>query len=279
MEKNAQPSEVTLKRSPFWIRLYNLPFGDRSNEKIRAISSIVGDVMEVEDHFLEIEQSRRVRVMLDITKPLKKMQKVRVQGGYVVNVAFKYERLPHFCFMCGMMSHTDRVCLVTNDEDKEKGCTWGLDIKASPWWGYNKNKEEFDLLKLKKKLFVPKPKEDTPPSCEKAKDDNPPIISAAVTLAVRGVFSDYGPPDDTLTVSVVETNPTIIHSRSGIELKETPTTPLETNLAAVTQDVGVSFLDNIVEHLPLISVELSGKSEGTTFNIGTVPSKPLGLSK
>lgn len=123
--------------------------------------------MEIEDDFLELQQSRRVRVMLDITKPLKRRKKVRVKEGSIMNVMFKHERLPHFCFMCSMLSHTDRDCLVTNDDDKEKGCAWGLDIKALPRRGHNKNKEEVELLKLKKQLFVPKPKEDKPPTCDK----------------------------------------------------------------------------------------------------------------
>ena len=71
IDKNVTPSDMVLNFSPFWIQLYNFPFGYRSDDKIRAIAKAVGDVMEVEEDFLDISLFRRIRVWLDITKPLK----------------------------------------------------------------------------------------------------------------------------------------------------------------------------------------------------------------
>lgn len=34
-----------------------------------------------------------------------------------MEIAIKYERLPHFCFLCGHMSHVEKDCLVVNDEE------------------------------------------------------------------------------------------------------------------------------------------------------------------
>lgn len=62
IDENVQPSDMVLNFSPFWIRFYNLPFGYRSNDKIRAIAAAVGEVMGVEDDFLDICPFRRVRV-------------------------------------------------------------------------------------------------------------------------------------------------------------------------------------------------------------------------
>ncbi|CAO2837715.1 unnamed protein product [Amaranthus hypochondriacus] len=50
------------------------------------------------------------------------------------------------------------------DEDKEAEYGWGMDIRASLRKGFNRLKEEVDSLKLKKCLFVPKPK-SLPTSC------------------------------------------------------------------------------------------------------------------
>lgn len=96
--------------SPFWIRLYNLPFGFRSNDNIKTIAMAMGDVMEVEEDFLDVSPFRRVRVMLDITKPLKRFQMIRLKGNSTAKVTLKYERLPHFCFLCGCMSHVEKDC-------------------------------------------------------------------------------------------------------------------------------------------------------------------------
>lgn len=73
-------------------------------------------------------------------------------------VGLKYERLPHFCFLCGLMSHTDKDCRIVVEEDREEGNKWSLNIKASPRKRLSKNKKEVEALKGRgKKLFTLKP--------------------------------------------------------------------------------------------------------------------------
>ncbi|XP_057535298.1 uncharacterized protein LOC130813479 [Amaranthus tricolor] len=119
INKDIQPSHMTLIFSPFWIRLYNLPFGCRLDEKVKAVARGLGEVLEVEEDFLDLYPYRRVRVLLDCTKPLKRFQNNRVRGGVMVKISIKYERIPHFCFHCGHMSHLEKDCLIVNDEDEE----------------------------------------------------------------------------------------------------------------------------------------------------------------
>ena len=95
--------------------------------------------------------------MMDITKPLKRFQMIRVKGDNTVKVSFKYERLPQFCFLCGLMNHTDKDCSYVVDEDEGIEYGWGLDLRTSPCKGFSKYKEEIDALKLRKCLFVFKP--------------------------------------------------------------------------------------------------------------------------
>lgn len=157
IEKDVQPSDMVLNFSPFWIRLYNLPFGYRSDDRIKALARSLGQCMEIEEDFLNINPYRRIRVLVDISKPLKRFQLIRVKGNNTVKVTLKYERLPHFCFLCGLMSHTEKDCTVVSEEDRETGQGWGMDIRASPRKGFGKNREEIETLKLRKCLFVPKP--------------------------------------------------------------------------------------------------------------------------
>lgn len=96
--------------------------------------------------------------MLDLKKPLKRSQKIRMKDGAVVTITAKYERLPHFCFLCGRIDHTDRDCIWVAEEDRDKGCGWSLDLKASPRRGLSKARDELAYLKTKKKLFTFKPK-------------------------------------------------------------------------------------------------------------------------
>lgn len=132
MDKDYIPADMVLNFSPFWIRLYDVPFGYRSEERVCAIAKSVGPVLEVEDDFFALNQFCRVRVMVDVTKPLRRFQMIKLRGESLVKVIIKYERLPFFCFLCGLMSHTEKDCTSVSDEDREAGYGWDMDLRASP---------------------------------------------------------------------------------------------------------------------------------------------------
>lgn len=157
IDNDVQPSSMALNSSPFWVRLYNLPFSCRSKEKVATIARGIGEIIEIEEDFLGLSPLQRCRVWVDCTKPLKWYQTIRVKGDAVVKITFKYERLPHFCFLCGLMNHTEKDCPYVNEEEKEKGNGWGMNIRASPRKGYNKLDEEMNVLKMKKSLYCTKP--------------------------------------------------------------------------------------------------------------------------
>ena len=54
----------------------------------------------------------RVRVAVDISKPLCRGRHVMGNQGSDEWIAFKYEHLPNLCYWCGLMSHDDKDCLV-----------------------------------------------------------------------------------------------------------------------------------------------------------------------
>lgn len=49
----------------------------------------------------------KVRVLIDVCKPLKKVKRIKKSGGILVEVNFKYERSEIFCYVCGMMWHVE----------------------------------------------------------------------------------------------------------------------------------------------------------------------------
>lgn len=157
IDHQQQPTDMVLNHSPFWIRLYNLPFGFRSDKRVESIAKAIGEVMEIEEDFLDVNPFRRVRVRLDITKPLKRHQLIRVQKDTTMKIPLKYEMPPHFCFLCGLLCHTDKDCSQLDDEEKEKDYSWGTNIRASPRKGLSKHVEEINTLKSRKNLFVPRP--------------------------------------------------------------------------------------------------------------------------
>ena len=87
----------------------------------RSIAKAMREVVEIEDDFLDVNPYRRVRVIIDVTKPLKRHQLIKTRGGSTVKITIKYERLPHICFLYGLMNHTEKNCTLVIKEDKEKG--------------------------------------------------------------------------------------------------------------------------------------------------------------
>ncbi|XP_021766647.1 uncharacterized protein LOC110731120 [Chenopodium quinoa] len=116
-----QPDSIELKFFPFWVRLYNLPLDCRSNNDIKTVAEKIGIVLKVEQDELGWDVSRRVRVLVDTSKPLLRIQKIRNKKGIVTVVQIKYERLSTFFFGCGILGHTEKDCPNTvEDEDEDE---------------------------------------------------------------------------------------------------------------------------------------------------------------
>ena len=52
----------------------------------------------------------RVKVEIDVSKPLCWGRKIAINADEFIWVAFKYEKLPNFCYWCGRVSHADKEC-------------------------------------------------------------------------------------------------------------------------------------------------------------------------
>lgn len=52
----------------------------------------------------------RIRVTIDVPKPLLRKKKLNISLPTQVWVQFKYERLPNFCFCCGVLNHGHKEC-------------------------------------------------------------------------------------------------------------------------------------------------------------------------
>jgi len=66
--------------------------------------------VDVQDAGVQWGRCLRVRVHLSVTKKLVQGKKITVEGGESRWVNFKYERLPNFCYQCGLLSHALKDC-------------------------------------------------------------------------------------------------------------------------------------------------------------------------
>ena len=95
---------MELKWCPFWVQILNLPLKCRTKETTWAIRSKLKSVMEVDvaDSGVQWGKYLRVRVKVDITKKLVRGKKVTIERGESQWIQLRYERLPNFCYRCGI---------------------------------------------------------------------------------------------------------------------------------------------------------------------------------
>ncbi|XP_012849901.1 PREDICTED: uncharacterized protein LOC105969674 [Erythranthe guttata] len=93
------------------MRFHHPPIKQRSLGIIQQIVNRIGEFLEV----LNLKQSDvaqfiSVKVRLDVTPCLKRGCFFMLQNGTRIWVAFTYERLPKFCFLCGIIGHGEQRC-------------------------------------------------------------------------------------------------------------------------------------------------------------------------
>uniref|UniRef100_A0ACD5ZFZ3 Uncharacterized protein n=1 Tax=Avena sativa TaxID=4498 RepID=A0ACD5ZFZ3_AVESA len=107
--------EYEFNSIPIWIRIFNLPLGMMNRDTCEEIGNEVGKYMEadVEENGTAMGRYLRVKVRINITKPLRRGIKLDVgEGRTDMWCRFEYEFLPDFCYRCGMLDHIDRECTI-----------------------------------------------------------------------------------------------------------------------------------------------------------------------
>lgn len=111
VNKGENPWEIQLHHLSLWVQIYDLRPGFKSEKILTDIGNYIGTfVASCPKNFMGLWRDYlRVRISIDIRKPLKRRMKIR-KGNDEFWATFKYERLPQFCFICGMLGHADRFC-------------------------------------------------------------------------------------------------------------------------------------------------------------------------
>ena len=115
----------------FWVQLHNVPLMCMDKYAIQKLGSLIGKVEEVDtDKGGEcVGPIFRTRISVNVTKPLKKILFLQQEDGAKTPIGIQYERLPDFCFCCGLVGHQYRECLKYKGQPKEK-LAYGAWLKA-----------------------------------------------------------------------------------------------------------------------------------------------------
>lgn len=131
--ENEQPHRVHLFHTLFWVQVYNLPIGFLSEKVLTNIGNYIGEFQASDpNNFMGVWRNyMRLRVSIDVRKPLKRRLRLKKEGGEWFWVEFKYERLNTFCFICGLLGHTKKLCPKLYDRvDAELVRPYGPEMKA-----------------------------------------------------------------------------------------------------------------------------------------------------
>jgi hypothetical protein len=80
-----------------------------SAETIGKTLGVVEKVADMDDE-RGGENCMRVRIRLNVTAPLCRGRMIKLEENKKCWVAFRYERLPNFCYWCGYLDHSEKDC-------------------------------------------------------------------------------------------------------------------------------------------------------------------------
>ncbi|XP_062100604.1 uncharacterized protein At4g02000-like [Humulus lupulus] len=127
------PRMVILNKLEIWVQVYDLKPGFMSDRILKACGAYMGQfVASCPKNYTGIwREYLRVRVKIDIEKPLKRRMKIFTSKTDFFWATFKYERLPTFCFVCGVLGHSESFCHKLFDEgDENMSRPYGIFMRA-----------------------------------------------------------------------------------------------------------------------------------------------------
>lgn len=112
MQDGDVPRGVSLNNIDLWVQVHDLRVGFMTERVLKEVGNYIGVFVEsCSKNFHSIwKEYLRVRVSIDVTRPLKRRMKIRSSGAEWFWINFKYENVPTFCFICGIMGHSEKFC-------------------------------------------------------------------------------------------------------------------------------------------------------------------------
>ncbi|CAA0840702.1 Unknown protein [Striga hermonthica] len=132
MSQDFSPEEEVIK---IWVNILNLPLHWISEDTGLKIGEKIGKTLTIQipNEGGQVGQVIKVLVELQVSEPIPRGSFIRV-GSESTWVDFKYEALQTFCCYCGLIGHSDRVCVPKAEDVKRGGlcvCQFGEWLRAS----------------------------------------------------------------------------------------------------------------------------------------------------
>ncbi|KAL0319627.1 UNVERIFIED_CONTAM: hypothetical protein Sradi_5224200 [Sesamum radiatum] len=123
---------VALDECDFFIHVHDLPLSMMNLGMATLIGNRIGSFqdLEADDTGCSWGATIRIRVSLNLHKPLKRSLKLRSLFGQELVVRFTYERLSNFCYLCGRLGHIDKYCEIRFEDGFRD---LGTETPFGPW--------------------------------------------------------------------------------------------------------------------------------------------------
>lgn len=103
---------MVINKLDLWVQLHEMDPGFMSLRVVKDVGNYIGTFVESDtNNFVRVWRDfLKVRVTINIDKPLKKRMKLRKFEKQWCWANFKYEGVPTFCFICGLIGHSEKFC-------------------------------------------------------------------------------------------------------------------------------------------------------------------------
>ncbi|TXG73180.1 hypothetical protein EZV62_001759 [Acer yangbiense] len=138
-------SKLGFNKAEFWVQIHDIPIMCMNRRTAKWLAEQIGAVVELPADSRECwGRFMRVKVLIDISRPLKRWLRLKLsKSDEIAVVGLKYERLPDFCYACGRVGHVLKEC---TDEEAKQGALDGSPTKYGQWLkapGVEKEKSRF----------------------------------------------------------------------------------------------------------------------------------------
>lgn len=110
LQNGENSRNVDLNKMELWVQVHDLETGFMSEKILKGIGNYVGKFVDgCPNNFNGVWRDyMKIRVSIDLRMPLKRRRKIKMARDEWFWVNFKYEKIPTFCFIYGIVGHSEK---------------------------------------------------------------------------------------------------------------------------------------------------------------------------
>ncbi|TXG63910.1 hypothetical protein EZV62_010904 [Acer yangbiense] len=125
-------AKLGFSRVVFWIQIPNAPLLCMTKEMGEFLGQLISELVDIDVRVSGecFGKYIRLKVAIDISKPLKRFPRIELVEGEESILLLRYERLSEYYFHCGIISHSYQEC---HNKIKEGRSSVNMQFDYGPW--------------------------------------------------------------------------------------------------------------------------------------------------